>query len=388
MKPWRTHVLLACSLVVGLAAAIAAQSAAGAGAITGRVVEADTNAPISDARVTLLPVTRPAPGQVPQAREATTGPDGMFRFEGLAPGPYRLMAQKVGFAGQNPTVPPQIVTIQADAAPASSVLRLERGAIITGRVLTPKGEPMVESRVAVFRRMTGAAAGRLVMAGPMVVTNDLGEFRIHSLAAGEYFIQANPRSAPPMARTDPSPTTLAATFYPGTVDASAAQPVSIGRAATLNGIEIAMQEVPAFSVRGVVVDEAGRPVENASVMLVAEPVEGVPMFNGPGRIRTSSDGQFRVDGVVAGTYLVRAAAPAITKSDPQPGIVNAPISGIAGPIQSSTFSGGGRAGAAFMTETAGGVTTTYRFDASQDVRLRVEAADVTGVQIVVKRTQP
>jgi protocatechuate 3,4-dioxygenase beta subunit len=81
----------------------------------------------------------------------------------------------------------------------------------------------------------------------------------------------------------------------------------------LTGVEIAMLEVHAFSVRGVVVDEAGRPVENASVMLIADSVAGVPVFNGPGRARTSSDGQFRIDGVVAGTYAVRAAAPAVTK---------------------------------------------------------------------------
>ena len=41
-----------------------------------------------------------------------------------------------------------------------------------------------------------------------------------------------------------------------------------------------------------------------------------------------------------------------------------------------------------MTETAGGVTTTYRFDESQQVRIRVEGADVTGLQIAVKRRQP
>ena len=79
-----------------------------------------------------------------------------------------------------------------------------------------------------------------------------------------------------MARTDPSPTTVAATFYPGTVDPSAAQPLSIGRGATLNGVDVALLEVPAFSVRGVVVDEAGRPVENASVMLMPDPASASP----------------------------------------------------------------------------------------------------------------
>ena len=366
----------------------AAQSAPNAGVVAGRVVEAGTNAPVADARVMLSAATRPTLGQIPQAREAASGPDGAFRFEGLEPGPYRLTVQKAGFVGSGPATPPRMITIEAGGGPVAPVVTMERGAVITGRVLTPKGEPMADARVSVFSRPTGAPAGRLMMAGPAAVTNDLGEFRVHSLAAGEYFIQAIPRPLPPMARTDPSATTVAATFYPGTVDPSAAQPLSIGRSATLNGVDIAMLEVPAFSVRGVVVDEAGRPVENASVMLMPDPRIGISW--GPGRARSSADGQFRIDGIVEGTYLLRAAAPAVTK-DSTAGAVNGPVSGIVGPItsgMSSSIGGGGPSGPAFMTETAGGVTTTYRFDESQQLRIRVDSAEVTGLQIIVKRTQP
>jgi hypothetical protein len=110
MKTWR--VLLVGYLVIGLAVAIAAQSA-GSGVITGRVVEAGTNAPVADARVRLSAAARPTPGQIPQVREATSGPDGAFRFEGLEPGPYRLTVQKAGFVGSGPATPPRMITIEA-----------------------------------------------------------------------------------------------------------------------------------------------------------------------------------------------------------------------------------------------------------------------------------
>ena len=93
---------------------------------------------------------------------------------------------------------------------------------------------------------------------------------------------------------------------------------------------------------------------------------------------------------MAGTYLLRAAAPAVMKG-PTAGAVNGPVGGVVGPItsgMSTTARGGGPSGPAFMTETAGGVTTTYRFDESQQVRFRVEGEDVTGLQIAVERTQP
>ncbi len=67
---------------------------------------------------------------------------------------------------------------------------------------------------------------------------------------------------------------MAPTFYPGTTESSAAQPLTVGRGATLTGIEIGLLEVPAFSVRGIVVDAAGRPVENASIVLMADPLDG------------------------------------------------------------------------------------------------------------------
>jgi hypothetical protein len=45
------RLLLVGCIAVGLAGVIAAQSVAGAGVITGRVVESGTNAPVPDARV-------------------------------------------------------------------------------------------------------------------------------------------------------------------------------------------------------------------------------------------------------------------------------------------------------------------------------------------------
>jgi hypothetical protein len=116
----------------------------------------------------------------------------------------------------------------------------------------------------------------------------------------------------------------------------------VGRGATLNGIEIALLEVPAFSVRGIVVDGAGRPVDNASVMLMSDPSMGVSamMAGGPGRAQTSADGQFRIDGVAAGVYLASAAAPLVAGAGVQGGTIRGVVGGISAGVSGGVVGSG------------------------------------------------
>jgi hypothetical protein len=149
-------------------------------------------------------------------------------------------------------------------------------------------------------------------------------------------------------------------------------------------------------VRGIVVDATGRPVDNASVMLMSDPSMGVSamMAGGPGRARTSADGQFRFDGVAAGVYFARAAAPLVAKSNTSPGVQGGTISGVVGPITGGISAGvsggivGGGIGFSTESHTADGVTTTYRFDQSGEVRVTVLNADVIDLQLVATRPQP
>ena len=162
----------------------------------------------------------------------------------------------------------------------------------------------------------------------------------------------------------------------------------MGRGATLTGIEIALLEVPAFSVRGIVVDAAGRPVNNASVVLMADPSMGVSatMAADHGRAQTSADGLFQIDGVAAGAYIANAAAPLVTKSNTGRGVESGTVRGVVGGI--SAVSGGVVGGLGNMTEshTRDGVMTTYRFDQSGQVRITVQNGDIADLRLPV--TEP
>src|SRR5262245_34128487 len=91
--------LMACGLAMFLQSAAAPTTAT----VAGRVVEADTGAPIAGAQVTvmLIPGDRRSPmafGGGVRPYTATTDRDGRYQIEGLQPGRYQVNAQKTGYA--------------------------------------------------------------------------------------------------------------------------------------------------------------------------------------------------------------------------------------------------------------------------------------------------
>jgi hypothetical protein len=351
------------------------QAAASAtGGITGRVVADGTNAPIAGARVLVFPAGRRT-GPMGPPPQATTDQDGRFALSNLAPGEYSLDVQKTGFVPLNgPMTRPRTFAVAAGQV-LSLDLHLQRGGVISGRVLDGTGEPLTEARVMAMRRMPAPtnAGGqpRLVpapMQGPQQ-TNDLGEFRVAGLAPGEYVIAATRNGfpafggpgVPPRSSGSGAHTTMVTTFYPGTADQAGAQMVTVAAGTEAGNIVFTMQSAPAFRVSGIVVDEAGAPIENAMVMLMSDPRNG-PMMGPTGNGRSDVNGRFAIDEVPAGTYRANAS------------------------VMMSIRSGSGGIGAvstgytSFSSGPIGGV--------AQSAEIIVADADVKGVRVVTRRPNP
>jgi hypothetical protein len=383
------------SLLFALVLAALIQSPAPSGAsLTGQVLEDGTGAPVTGAQVNVMraPTERPTAGTmgVPvRPLTTTTDREGRFLVADLEPGRYRISVQKAGFAMPlDGGAPP----IDLGAGERRGIdVRLQRGAVIVGRVLDEAGEPLADARVMPMRKMPPSTTGAtrypdlLRPAGPSAQSNDLGEFRLFSLPPGEYYVQASPRpDVGASAASASRARTLLPTFFPSTADQAGAEPIALGAGQTSESLVITMVGAPAFQVSGVVVDESGKPVSNAVVKLSQEDAAGRPVFMMPpwNQSRTDQAGRFIVGNVTPGAYTLLAIAPELVATAPSRAGGGASTSASSW----SSISGGvsGSVGGGIMTETSNGVTVQYRDDQGTRVAITVGQAHVTNLQVTVK----
>ena len=363
-------------------------------AVAGTVFDAGSNTPVAGAQVTLMSLAlRPQPGRPPEPLIATTDQNGRYQFDALEPGRYRVSVHKAGFATMSGPGLPE-ATLKAGERKTDLNVTIQRGAAIVGRVLDENGEPIANANVMAWRRRpvpNGAAAPErlgLIPAGPVALTDDLGEFRLFGLASGEVYVEAT--SHPDFGRSaSPRSTVPLATYFPGTADLVAAMPITLVAGQTSGDITIRMVSAPAFQISGVVTDEGGRAVENAFVRLLLERTPGGPPMSFGDRMqsaRSDKAGKFTISGVVNGSYTLLAIAPVLL-STRDAGRAGAAGTGMSTSFTSSMVTGGvvsGFIGGGVITETANGVTTQYRDDAGTRVAVTVNDASVSGVEVAVR----
>src|SRR5206468_1647186 len=94
------------------------------------------------------------------------------------------------------------------------------------------------------------------------------------------------------------------TFFPGTLDQSAARIVTLAPGQAVTGIEFTIATVAAFRVSGVVNDQTGRPSPRAMVTLIPD-IRTSALFM-PMMTIAADDGTFEIGEVVPGTYRIKA----------------------------------------------------------------------------------
>jgi len=278
---------------------------------SGTVLEDGTNVPIAGARVVFAFRGR-------SRLQTVTDQSGRYFFEELEPGPYRLTVEKTGYVPLNPASVPTFWVVAGQSVDVAAV-SLQKGAVVTGRILDALGEPMIDISVRAVK--PGAAIDRM---GEASRTNDLGEFRVFGLAPGQYIVAASPR---PFGSDALSRTMVSSTFYPGTPDPSAAQVITVSAGETIAGIEFRTVMTSTFKVSGTVVDDGGMPIAGAAVMLAGDSrVSGGLAAGRVGDAVSDATGRFSFDSVTSGTYYATATRP---PSDPIPVIVdNADVDGV------------------------------------------------------------
>src|SRR5262245_47559548 len=123
------------SLVLSLllAVALAQQAAPTTVRVTGRVLDAGTNEPLSAAQVTWLPaeVRRPAGPGMPTSMRGETNIDGVYALS-VPPGRYVIEVRQPGFVPPGSTSGSTPITVGSQGATLPDI-RLMRGGTIAGR---------------------------------------------------------------------------------------------------------------------------------------------------------------------------------------------------------------------------------------------------------------
>ena len=152
--------------------------------VSGRVLDVQTGQPIRGAQVVLM-------NGRDELVSAYTTPDGRFVLEEAPVGEWRASALKSGYADLVERV------VVPDAQPLTGLeLRINRYAVITGRVVDADNRPVVGARVAALTRHSegGETIWRSFARGGGQ-TDDRGEYRVWGLSPGPYIIGVYPKGS-------------------------------------------------------------------------------------------------------------------------------------------------------------------------------------------------
>lgn len=384
--------LLAIAALLGLVSQVPASPAAATA--TGRVLDERTRTPIPQAKVTLMPSA--------EQRRATpfirptfvlTDADGRFVLTGIAPGPHTVQVTAAGYVGGRADV---TATAAMGAAANDVEVVLRPGGVLRGRVLDADGAPVDGAMVYAQRRVErgrvgtpvagaltpGVSGPRLVSIGAPARTDVLGAFTLEAVEPGPYYVRVTAASRQGRETSPGSGITTKAlpTYYPGTIEPETAIPVGARSGESTEVGDIRLQFAAAFHVTGIVVDEAGQPVEHVRVRLVpSDAPHGALPATGT-RADTGAGGEFRLSGVLQGQYLLVAVPPVVVRHDASPDA--------RGRYTTSFVLGGATPEAArgsVTTETSDGTTRQFRDELGATVPVDVSYGSVFDVRVIVRR---
>jgi hypothetical protein len=277
----------------------------GTAVLKGTVVSAETGMPLRRAQVR-------AGGNDPRdARSVSTDEKGQWELNELPAGRYTLVVSKAGYVqlsyGQRRPFEQGRPVDLADGQVLDKLdVALPKGSVIAGSVHDEFGEPVAFARVSAMRYRFAAGQRRLVPfggQGATATTDDLGQFRLHGLSPGDYYVSASSSMSVAFDRSDDR-TGYLPTYYPGTAALGEAQRITVGLGQESTGVTFAMVPSRVASVSGFLRDSSGKPLPNMAVRLMSplgaafSPMSGMSM--------TRPDGAFTMSNVVPGEYRLDA----------------------------------------------------------------------------------
>jgi len=312
--------LLTCLTILLLAVGAAAQSSGAAAdapkraAIEGVVTKEPGSDPVKKALIELIAENQAQGGDY----TAVSGADGAFRIENILPGRYRLFVERTGLLDTDKShqrSEGRVLALAAGQELKNVNVHLQAAAVLRGRVTDEDGDPLPNAEVTVLRQTFVSGRRHWEQAGAER-TNDLGEYRVANLPAGNVYVSVSP---PPdfkslieaggagagQGNSTSASTSYQTTYYPGTTDRSQAAPLQL-HAGDEFPINFSLAPGPSLSIQGSVVNLPPR--TSATIMLQSRDfrlvLNGAEMHkDGSFVIRDVSPGNYEIVATVDGTAV-------------------------------------------------------------------------------------
>jgi hypothetical protein len=284
------------------------------GSVQGIVVSDATGQPLQRAQVAFRPVEAGNGGLV-----QTTNETGVFSFPKVAPGRYSITVLRDGYLRQSSgrigayKMSP-IFSVRGGDIIRSFTFRMTPSCVVSGKVKFDDAEPAVNVTIQLYRGYYFHGRHGYALAAS-TQTNDRGEYRVHGLEPGSYYVAALyqapplPPDAKEQRNTDPSGNpspelSYAVTFFPEVQKLADAVAVRPAPGQEVAGIDIFLTLVHTVHIRGRVTSAvSGKVIQGPSITLRWNDPDNTGSVSAPVNVSFDREQNFEIRGVTTGPYL-------------------------------------------------------------------------------------
>jgi hypothetical protein len=270
--------------------------------LSGMVKDAVAGAPVVGARILVVNASKMPPGGANIRLNTLTDEKGRYQFTDLPLARYLIVVRSADPLGPNAT---RIINLNSRGHLGSIDVSLPPMAIISGRVLNDKKEPIPHARVSAISKEYHF--GSLVYSVKTVTTSDdTGEYSLSLVeTARVYIIRAEIHDPQPVSRVPSDPKlrkpTLSRTYYPNSHAIEAASPLLLRAGERREGVDVQLSPSPTFCLEATL-EADGLPAA-FEFSLVEQDLNSSDFRLGG---TSGANGRIRICGLLPNEYELRA----------------------------------------------------------------------------------